>query len=481
VTAIPLASKSDPARSSTVSPERLINAFAEVSPEGAKAPFAVYRAPGLADFSLLSSEICRAVFSLTDGASEELIALMGQTLFSVNEDGDPTDLSGSLPGTDTPIYDRNQAGTTQVLFTHNAGMSKLEGGTVATFTDASLPSSPTFPNSVCNIAQRFVLGYDDGRVFYSAVNDDEFEALDFFTCEGDPDGLKRVFKYRNELYCFGFKTIEVRKPNAADSDNPFVRISGADIPVGLIAKHAVTELAGSLYWVDQDLIVRRMAAGYNAEAISNHGVQDALQEYLRGGNSALEIRLWGAVYGSHQFLVVWTPDFAWVFDASMNHWHERKTYTRDTWQARLHAYCFGKNIVTSDIGGNLYELSEQAFTDADDPIVMECITPPIANFPYGAKIPAIDLDVECGTAADSSASSADQEPMVMLSISKDGGKTFGAERWRSLGTRGQYRRQVRWTRNGRAGREGVVLKFAVSAAVKVALIKCDMVAERTAA
>lgn len=478
MTAIPLASKSDPARSETVSPERLINAFAEVSPQGAKAPFAVYRAPGLADFSLLSSEICRSLFPLTDGANEELLALMGQTLFTVDSAGNSSDLTGTIPGQDVPIVARNQKATTQVVFVHDAGVSVLESGSISTLSDNDLPQ----PNSVCDISQRFVFGIDDGRVFYTATNATTVDALDFFTCEGDPDGLKRVFKYRNELYCFGFKTIEVRKLNPDDADNPFVRISGADIPVGLIGKHAVRELAGSLYFVDHNLILRRLAAGYNAEAVSNHGLQDDLQAFMRGGGSAEDIHVWGYVYGSHQFVVVWTPAFAWTFDASMNHQpHERMTYQRDTWQARLHAYCFGKNIVSSDIGGNLYELSETEFEEVGEPLIVEIVTPPVSNFPYGAVLPALDLDVECGTASGPSAPSQDREPMVMLSISRDGGKTFGSERWRSLGTHGQYRRRVRWTRNGRAGREGIVFKLKVSAAVKLAFIKLDLVAERRAA
>src|SRR4029078_2102586 len=36
------------------------------------------------------------------------------------------------------------------------------------------------------------------------------------------------------------------------------------------------------------------------------------------------------------------------------------------------------------------------------------------------------------------------DPQIMLRISKDGGKTWGAERWRSLGQIGHYKDRVRW-------------------------------------
>lgn len=38
------------------------------------------------------------------------------------------------------------------------------------------------------------------------------------------------------------------------------------------------------------------------------------------------------------------------------------------------------------------------------------------------------------------------DPQVMLRISKDGGKTYGAERWISAGALGRYKDRVRWTR-----------------------------------
>lgn len=52
------------------------------------------------------------------------------------------------------------------------------------------------------------------------------------------------------------------------------------------------------------------------------------------------------------------------------------------------------------------------------------------------------------------------DPQVMLSISRDGGQTFGPERWESAGEQGQYKKRVRWLRNGR-WRNGVA-KIVVS-------------------
>ena len=55
-------------------------------------------------------------------------------------------------------------------------------------------------------------------------------------------------------------------------------------------------------------------------------------------------------------------------------------------------------------------------------------------------------------------------PQVMLQVSRDGGKTWGAELWRTLGAIGQYRTRANWLRLGRS--RDWVMKFRVTDPVK---------------
>jgi hypothetical protein len=52
------------------------------------------------------------------------------------------------------------------------------------------------------------------------------------------------------------------------------------------------------------------------------------------------------------------------------------------------------------------------------------------------------------------------DPQVMLKISKDNGKTFGPERWKSMGTKGQYKKRVIWEELGTA--RDFVFQFTVT-------------------
>ena len=42
------------------------------------------------------------------------------------------------------------------------------------------------------------------------------------------------------------------------------------------------------------------------------------------------------------------------------------------------------------------------------------------------------------------------DPQIMLSVSRDGGRTYGSEKWRPFGALGKYRNRIIWRRLGRA-------------------------------
>ena len=57
----------------------------------------------------------------------------------------------------------------------------------------------------------------------------------------------------------------------------------------------------------------------------------------------------------------------------------------------------------------------------------------------------VDLDTGVGTATGDGS-----DPQAMLSISKDGGHTWGRERFRSIGKIGEYAQRAIWRALGRA-------------------------------
>jgi hypothetical protein len=62
------------------------------------------------------------------------------------------------------------------------------------------------------------------------------------------------------------------------------------------------------------------------------------------------------------------------------------------------------------------------------------------------------------------------EGTISLSVSSDGGFTYGNEMTRSLGKVGEYKRKIYWDRLGRARNR--TFKVVISSPVKVVLVGC---------
>jgi hypothetical protein len=76
-------------------------------------------------------------------------------------------------------------------------------------------------------------------------------------------------------------------------------------------------------------------------------------------------------------------------------------------------------------------------------------------------IPQIQVDIESGVGLTMGQGS---NPQIMLEVSKDGGQTFTAVAWASMGAIGAYTQRVIWRRLGRA--RDWVLKLRVTDPVK---------------
>lgn len=467
--AIPLASKSDPARSTQVNGELLRNCYAEIAPEGSETKFAIYRSPGLSQFYVGSSALSRGIFSLinVDGV-DTLLSLHGTALLQIDSAGEPENM-GSVFGSGDVYFARNMKATPQVAIVvpGEAGYI-LESGSVTEITDEDLPSTL---NSVGFLNGYFLFGVDDGRFFGSSINEgSSIDALDFATAEGNPDGLVRLFVHASQVFLFGSSSIEIWVYDERE-DFPFVRLKGAVIPLGIAGRSAVNEVSGRLYFVDNFGIVRRLDNGYTPTRISNVGVETDIHEAIQAGES---IHVWGYLDGGHEFVVVGSTNFTWVFDNVLGVWHNRQTYRYSRWQARHYAYCFGKHLVASDISGGIFELDKTAHDEDGQDLIWTVRTPLVSTFPNGASIPELSLLLETGAAPGGSASEEDSNPQIMMRVTKDGYKTWSAERWKSLGAEGDYRKRVRWHRLGSCGQNGVAFEFSASAACAVSIIQADI-------
>lgn len=456
---IPLPTQSAPARSGYVTGERVVNGFAEPPAAEAKSSIAVYGVPGLKSFAEPSEAPFRGgiVLTGTSPSDDVVYSVHEQGVFKTVAAGTSTAV-GTCPGAGRCIIARNANATTQIAIVSEGLVTILQGDATSLLVADALEGLS--PNSVEFLDGYLIFTVPDGRFFITAINDaDSIDALDFATAEGDPDGLLRVIKYRRELYFFGPKSTEVWS-NSGAAAFPFERLAGAVLNVGIIGSHAAFELGERLYFVDQVGVVRTVSGGYSSQRISTRGVESAIENLA----SPAEVALWGYQAEGHEFLVVEASTFTWVFDATTGLWHERESWQVGRWRATGYLRAFGKHLVGVTTGGQLYEVDEDTHDEDGAPIVITCRTPPVDAFPAGARIWALDVDVETGVGVVTGASE-DMAPELMLRLSRDGGRTWEEGRRRPLGALGKARTRVRFPKLGRIGRQGVQLELSCSAAV----------------
>lgn len=495
---LPLPVGSDQARTTLALDSRLVNAFAEkvMSVKGhGLSKYAVYGASGLSLVVEPVAAPCRGLFE-ADGL---LYALHDQTLYQIDEDLAVTAL-GLVPGYDMVRWARNAADPYQIAIVCDAGVYKVEDGVVG------LQFLPQIPGNVIDVLWLdgyFVLPIADGRWWISGINTFAVDALQFATAEGDPDGLVGVGKFKRELYLFGAKTTEVWA-NDGGSPFPFSRVPGAVLSTGAFARNSIVELDTGLVWIDDNRIVRKLGEGYAGRRISNQAVEGLLE-----GVEASQIEACQWSERGHLFYALTAPGFTWVYDDTMGAWHERQSRNMDRWQARGMAKWRGQTVVGSVASGGIYAIDSEMNAEGSEPMVTLLRLPPLDNFPAGAVVSTLDIDMETGTGSfdglvgpaitwdnaeilwDTYQVTFDQtrlppfylapggvaRPEMMLRWSDDGAKTWSDWQRKETGAQGDYGRFVKFSRLGAFGTKGRVHEMAISSPTFRAFVKASAVVE----
>jgi hypothetical protein len=274
-----------------------------------------------------------------------------------------------------------------------------------------------------------------------------------------------------EIWLLGQETSEVWN-NAGTFPFPFVPIPGALMAYGCAAPFSAKAVEGGILWVSrtsngQGQVV--MAAGGAPGPVSTFAVSWAFGNYTTLSDAV------GASYTSvgHTFYLLTLPteDVTWALDLSTRIWARRGTWVSGSsayvaWRLWYHAFAFGKHLALDGTVGTIYNVSESLGLDVDGlPIRRMRRSPALFNDREEIFFACFELLVESGVA---SYSGAPATPVVVMRISRDGGKTWGSERTRSIGALWAYSQRVRWWRCGSGA--DLVVEIVVTDAVPFRLM-----------
>lgn len=402
----------------------------------------------------------------------------GNNLYRVNSDGTSDDL-GTISGTGrVSIADNGTQlcivvpGSTGYIFTDSPD-------TLTEITDPDFFSLG--PSNQVVYKDSFFVHIASDKFFISALNDGlVYDALDFGTAEVDPDDNTAVHVNRNILYIGGNETIEPFQ-NVGGAGFPYQRIPGAVIQKGIKAKFSVVEFDNSFVFLgggktEQPAIWR--FTGSSAVKISTQAIDNIIS---KESDSALESVFSTTHATDGRYLVCFhfsTTTFCYDATASAllgkPVWHERQS--RDSlgsasrWRAVSSVKAYGKILVGDRLSGRVGVLDKDATNEYGTIIDRDASTGPLQNNGLSFFISEIEVTTESGVG---NTVDPGQDPMISLSISKNGGYTYGNELARSLGKKGEYDARQRWRKMGGRVPRFATFKISVSDEVTPVIIKIE--------
>jgi hypothetical protein len=461
-----------PSRNPTEAGGRLINAYAEKAPDGARSQLLWRRAPGL-----------ETAFTAGEGTVRGTL-LVGSVLYIANDDNvysvtkagttyTVNQLSGTLGGDGPVIFSHNMASPSEdILIVHSDGMASIASSTVSSFSDADLPSV----NSITFMDAFFFVTSADGRCFSSDVNDTEFQGTNYITAEASPDGLVRAVASGRDLLLMGQNSTEFYGNTGNATGFPFSR--GPVIDIGLLSTYAVAGFdrgfPGALCWVGNDKAIYRLD-GYTPTRISTPHIERLLEQV----SDTSDLRASVYVAAGHPCWVLKSPDWTIVHDLSTGSWHERRSYQRVNWRAVFSVNAFSEWLVFDDADGTVYRVNDRVFKEAGEPLIWEVRSAQQHNFPARTAVDRASFDFVTGVGSDRGIAPIETTPRASISWSDDGGRTFGNALLRDLGTQGEVVPVDIW-RTGLTGRHGRQWRLQVSDPVDVCLMGGSMFGEARA-
>lgn len=350
-----------------------------------------------------------------------------------------------------------------VMMAHNGTVILVIDGTygyvytIATTTLAQIvdPQFPANPTSVTWQDGWFIVGFDDGT-FYISPDGVAWDGLDFATAESDPDRLIRVVADHGELIMFGDISTEFWADSGA-ADFPYSKLKGANAEWGLAARWSAAKFDNSIAFLCKnrlgEVMVGRMQ-GHSVTPLSTPDLATIINAYATTSDATA----FSYMLGQHPMYQINFPSVgaSWLFDGLTNEWTKMKSYGMTGHRCAFGTQYLSRTVLTDAANGKLYKLNPLTYTENGETIEGEIIGEHWDSELQRFVIDKLRIDMEVGVGTTSGQGS---DPQLMVQFSRDGGKSWGTEIWRSFGALGDYKKIVEILRCGLFRRATVKLRI----------------------
>ena len=429
--------------SATVTAQRRVNGFYDIRTDEDKTKIVLRGTPG-----------CFVQYTLTDGpvrgwrvVGDYKYVVAGSTVFRVANDHSFTVL-GTISNTGQYVsMDDNSIQLIMVDGSRGYAIA-LPGGAPTLITDANFPNGAT---TVAILNTRAICEVPNTRSYYvsSQLDVTLWTPIIFGTKENSSDLLIAVDVLNGMLILWGAKNMECWQ-DIGTSPNPYSRVNGLSQTWGLAAKYSRALLDNSMIFLAQNPqggVQVMLLKGYVPQRVSTSDIENIITSFTVFSDA---LGLTYMVDGHPMYQLTFpAANRSFLFDSITNMWYETQSGVGDNVRhfANLGIVFHTENYVSDANSGAVSQLSSALFTENGNPIKRMVTSRHVRLDGNEFSISDINLEIEVGNALISGQGS---NPQIMMQVSIDGGKTFGVERWKSLGRQGQFRKRVNWDRIGSA-------------------------------
>lgn len=441
---IPLFGSGIAGKSFVVTRQRRLNCYFEVRQDGDKTKVAVYGTAGLVAKFRPTTPATVALRGLL--GTQDMLYVIGFDEFqSIDSSGNAL-FTASLATSSGLASLANNA--TQVVIVDGAA-AYLYTPSAATFVTIG-GGFPPGARTVTFVASFFVAEQPGTQQFWvSNTNDGStWDPLAFASASAFADTILAVDNLSGVLLIFSQQHMEFWQ-NVGAAPEPFAPILSAANEYGLAAIFSRSHLDQSIIFLAQTRtgqVQFVQIQGLTASIISNADLDSIINGFAIVSDAV------GMAYevDQHKFYqcTFASANRSFLFDTASGLWSEVQTGVAAIpsrhW-GNLSTYYAGYTLISDYLTNQIYTISSNQFTDNGQTIIRELITRHVLSNFNRIRISSLYLDMETGVGLQSGQGS---NPQVMLTYSKDNGRTWSGERWASVGRIGEYLTRLIWRRFG---------------------------------
>jgi len=462
VVAIPFPLSSAPGVKPQEAAGRLINAYAQATGEGARAPVRWTRTPGLLEkFDVAGHSHLRGGIV----SASTLVTVFDERVYTVTKSGTVyTSVNrGELAGTKPVTCAVNNNATPQIacVDVDNGAFELSTSGAPINYSDADVGS----PNSVSCLHGYFLFTYGSGTVKASNLNSVSIASNSFTTEQGL--SIRRGVVFDDRFFAFGDKWTGVYQDIGA---SPFPLERTTSIPRGIIGTFAVAGWEpgwkNQLIWVGDDGLVYTLN-GYVPAVISNPSVERSI------ASAADQSLIEASVYmsdGNPVFVLTSPDEWTWEYNAKTQNWNERESYGQDGWRGSQCIKAFNLWLAGDRSTGKVSSIDASHYREIGNPLVFEVESGVIASFPARLAAPRAEFDITAAVGIASGEDPVQTDPSALIYWSRDGGYSYGNPVTRKIGKQGQSEKSVYVSRLGLIKAKGLRFKIQIADPIHVALM-----------